>query len=331
MQHLREVLTRLRSGGLHLKSQKCHLLQREVLFPGYVIAANGICPDPAKAATVKHYPPPTDVTKVRQFLGLVSYYKHFIPAFSRIASPLLALTKKDAQIYWLAECQATSEELKQMLTTAPVLAYLQFGPGKCFILETNASTEGLGAILSQEQYDGTTHPIAYASQSVNKHKKNYSISELETLGLVWAACLILSSLSDRPPMHGVYRQCSLPVYRQYSQTIGEVSTLGTHHSGDGLEKPGKANSNADALSRNHGGIGRIGVVNTAGKDGNCTLDLAVVHEMKMGDIMLSQLLEYLSDGTLSSDKNQARRVVLESKLFSVLDGVLHFEGQAQSG
>ena len=99
LQHLREVLTRLRSAGLRLKPKKCHLLQREVLFLGHVIAANGICPDPAKTEMVQHYPSPTDVTKVRQFLGLASYYRRFIPAFSHIAFPLHALTKKDAHFY----------------------------------------------------------------------------------------------------------------------------------------------------------------------------------------------------------------------------------------
>ena len=76
-------------------------------------------------------------------------------------------------------------------------------------------------------------------------------------------------------------------------------------------KPGKTNSNADALSRNPGGVGRIGVVSTASENGNCTPYLAVVREMHMGDAKLSPLLEYLSDGSLPSDENQSRRVVLE--------------------
>ena len=149
-----------------------------------MITADGIHPDPVKTEAVRRYSPPTDVTKVRQFLGLASLYRRFIPAFSRIASPLHALTRKDITLHWSLECQAAFDELKQLLTSAPVLVYPWFGPGKCFILETDASTAGLEAVLSQEQSDGTIHPVVYASRLVDKHEKNYGISELETLGLV---------------------------------------------------------------------------------------------------------------------------------------------------
>lgn len=73
-----------------------------------------------------------------------------------------------------------------MLISALVLVYPRFGPGCSFILETDASTVGLGAVLSQMQHDGTIHPIAYAFRSIDKHERNYDIAELETLGLVWA-------------------------------------------------------------------------------------------------------------------------------------------------
>ena len=91
------------------------------------------------------FPAPHDVTSVRQFIGLTSYYCRFVPNFSSIASPIHALTKKNAVFNWTAECQLAFDHLKQMLITAPILAYPTFGPDAEFILETDASGIGLGA------------------------------------------------------------------------------------------------------------------------------------------------------------------------------------------
>jgi len=184
--HLREVFSRLRSSNLRLKPRKCELIRDRVPFLGHVVSARGIEPDPAKTERIVNYPMPTDVTEVRRFLGLASYYRRFVPKFASVAAPIHALTKKNVPIQWTDECESSFNQLKSALSTSPVLVYPKFGPGQSFILETDASTVGLGAILSQVQEDGTVHPIAYASQSVNKHERNYGVSELETLGLVWA-------------------------------------------------------------------------------------------------------------------------------------------------
>lgn len=188
IRHLREVFSRLHAAFLRLKPKKCGLLRQEVPFLGHVISAQGIHPDPVKTEKVKSYPHPVDATGVRRFLGFASYYRQFVPNFASIAAPLHALTKKNTAFQWARECEEAFMELKKLLTTTPVLAYPKFGPGCSFILETDTSTciVGLGAVLSQTQENGTVHPIAYTSRSVDKHEKNYGISELETLGLVWA-------------------------------------------------------------------------------------------------------------------------------------------------
>ena len=108
---------------------------------------------------------------------------------SYIASPLHALLKKDAIFHWSTECETAFQLLKQALVSAPVLAYPQFSSSNPFILETDASTKGLGAVLSQQQNDGRIHPIAFATRSLTPAEKNYAITELESLGLVWAARL----------------------------------------------------------------------------------------------------------------------------------------------
>lgn len=156
--HLREVFERLRKAGLRLKPKKCHLLRAEVYYLGHVVSSTGIKPDPAKIETVRSYPVPTDVTKVRQFLGLASY-RRFIPRFAQIAHSLHALTKKGAEFQWSSDCQVAFERLKELLISAPVLSYPRFGSEQEFILETDASGHGLGAVLAQQQ-DGQVHPIA---------------------------------------------------------------------------------------------------------------------------------------------------------------------------
>jgi hypothetical protein len=182
--HLREVFNRLRSSNLRLKPRKYELIRDKVPFLGHVVSAQGIEPDPAKTERIKNYPALTDVTEVRRFLGLASYYRRFVPKFASIAAPIHVLTKKNVPFQWTDECESAFNQLKVALSISPVLVYPRFGPGHSFILETDASTVGLGAVLSQMREDGTIHPIAYSSRSVDKHERNYGISELETLGLV---------------------------------------------------------------------------------------------------------------------------------------------------
>ena len=116
--------------------------------------------DPLKTDKVKHFPTPTDPTSVRRFLGLASYYRKFVPRFAAVAVPLHRLTKKDEKFEWSEECETVFCLLKSLLTEAPVLVYPRFGEGEQFLLETDASGIGLGAVLSQKQSDGKYHPVA---------------------------------------------------------------------------------------------------------------------------------------------------------------------------
>ena len=135
--NLRLVLTRIREAGLRLKPTKCKFAQREVVYLGYVVSGAGISPDAEKVKAVQAFPTPLDLKSLRSFLGLASYYRRFIPQFSAIASPLHALTKKNAEFIWSPACEVAFGRLKQLLTDAPVLAFPKFGQE--FRLETDAS------------------------------------------------------------------------------------------------------------------------------------------------------------------------------------------------
>ena len=184
LQHLQYVFERLKKAGLTLKPRKCCFLRKEVIYLDHVISGKGIAPDPAKTQKVHNYPVPTDLTKLRQFIGLASYYRRFIPGFSQVADPLYKLMNKGAVFEWIAACQMAFNRLKQLLTTAPILSYPQFGPDAQFILETDASLFGLGAVLAQKKEDGHVYPVAFASRTLNPQEKNYGITEMETLAVV---------------------------------------------------------------------------------------------------------------------------------------------------
>lgn len=179
-----EVFRRLREAGLHLKPAKCHLAKREVGYLGYKVSNQGITADPSKVESVKEFPIRGNVKQLRSFLGLASYYRRFIPSFSRIAAPLFNLTHKDTEFMWDSQCQDTFDHLKNSLINAPLLVYLDFT--KSFVLETDASGSGLGSVLTQEQENGLTAPIAFASRTLQKHEQHYGATELEALGVVWA-------------------------------------------------------------------------------------------------------------------------------------------------
>jgi hypothetical protein len=122
--------------------------------------------------------------QLRGFIALASYYRRFVKGFSSIAEPLNRLLKKDTPYRWTKDQQEAFKKLKRCLTTLPILAYPDFE--KPFIVFTDASTFALGAILSQKDEQNKERVIAYTSRSLNKHERNYSITELECLAVVWA-------------------------------------------------------------------------------------------------------------------------------------------------
>ena len=121
LQHLRAVFQRLREADLKLKASKCAFFKKHIQYLGHLVSGEGIEPLPEKLEVVKDMPPPTSPKEVRQFLGLVGYYRKFVPKFADIARPLTNLTKQDVKYEWTDRCQKTFEFLKEMLTKEPVL------------------------------------------------------------------------------------------------------------------------------------------------------------------------------------------------------------------
>ena len=187
LHHPSLVLDTVKKADLKLKLPKCKFFRKEVEFLGHLVTTEGLKHNHAHTTAVTEFPTPRNVKEIRQFVGLVSYYRRFIPSFAKIAHPLHALTRKD-------ECQEAFTTLKQKLSSGPVLAYPDFG--KDFVLETDASIRGLGAVLSQKQSDGKLHPIAFASRALSPPEKNYAVTELEPLQWYGPAATTMHTSTD---------------------------------------------------------------------------------------------------------------------------------------
>lgn len=182
---LKALLTRLRSASLTANLKKCKFGSDNITFLGHKVSPDGLHTDPEKIQAVSEFPKPVDVPSLRSFLGLAGYYRSFIGQFSSIAAPLNLLLKKDTPWSWSSVQQEAYTTLKQALVSAPVLRLPDFT--RPFELHTDgACTAGLGVILCQrDPKNNRAYAIAYASRSLSSAERNYGVSEVEALAIVF--------------------------------------------------------------------------------------------------------------------------------------------------
>ena len=176
------VFEHLRKAGLKLQPSKCAFCRKQVAFVGHILSTDGITTDPAKTEKVAKWREPTSRREDQQFLGLANYYRRFVQDFAKIAKPLHRLTKKTARFVWTQECQKAFEELRSRLISAPILAFPDYE--KEFIVDTDASNDGIGAVLSQIQEDGNEKVITCASRVLSKPEWQYCVTRRELLAVV---------------------------------------------------------------------------------------------------------------------------------------------------
>jgi hypothetical protein len=177
--HLRLVLQELHDNQLYAKFSKCDFWLKEVAFLGHIITNGGIKVVPGKISVILNWKQSTDVSKIKSFLGLAGYYRRFIEGFSKIVKPLTSLLEKGKEFKWDEACQKCFEELKERLTTAPVLIMPDIHKG--FDVYCDASHLGLGCVLMQEG-----KVIAYALRQLRKHEKNCPSHDLELAAVLHA-------------------------------------------------------------------------------------------------------------------------------------------------
>ena len=181
---LEAVFDRLMKAGLKLSPKKCSLFRREVKFLGHIVSSLGLTMDPDKVKAVQEWPVPGSVNDVRRFLGLCSYYRRFIDRFTDIARPLYQCTEGGTRVFtWSLEAENAFQQLKQALISAPLLCYPT--QEDHFVLDTDASGYGVGAVLSQVQM-GEERVIAYYSQVLSRPERQYCTTRRELLAVVKA-------------------------------------------------------------------------------------------------------------------------------------------------
>lgn len=246
--NLIQVFERMRKYNLKLNPQKCNFLQPEVTYLGHLFTSNGIKTDPSKYLVVKNYPTPKNADETRRFVAFCNYYRRFIQNFAFIAKPLNNLLKKGMEFEWSNDCNNAFQTLKEKLINPPILQYPDFS--KTFILTTDASNFALGAVLSQGEL-GQDLPICFASRALIKSELNKPIIEKELLAIYWGITYYRSYLygrkflvvTDHRPLISLFN------HKNPSSKLTRIRTELSDYDFQIIFKPGKYNTNADALSR----------------------------------------------------------------------------------
>jgi hypothetical protein len=245
LQHLKITLNVLANNQLVANRKKCAFAQLKVEYLGHVISLEGVAMDPSKVECVHQWPTPKNVKGVRGFLGLTGYYCKFIRGYGKLAKPLTELTKKEG-FKWEDREQEAFDKLKHHITTAPVLALPDFNQE--FVIESDASGNGLGAILLQQG-----RPIAYFSKALGDRNLTKSAYEKELMAVAlsiqhWRPYLLgrkFTVCTDQKSL----KQLLLQRITTMDQQNWAAKLLGYQF--EIVYKPGLENKGADALSRMH--------------------------------------------------------------------------------
>ena len=180
LKHLELIFQRLREVDLKLKMEKCSFLKKYIQYLGHIVSGDGIKPVPEKLSSIQQMLRTYTPKEVKQFLGLVGYYRKFIPRYADIARPLNALTRKDTEFVWNDVCQKSFDLLKAMVSEEPILVYPD--PSKPYVLFTDASKYAWSCVLTQEY----THEIdgKQLKYYIPFHISLAYLKEVNSIGLV---------------------------------------------------------------------------------------------------------------------------------------------------
>lgn len=244
VEHLKLVFSALRRNSLYVRKEKCEFCQQEIMFLGHKVSKGQIRMDERKVQAILEWAAPTKVSELRSFLGLANYYRRFIEGYSKKASPLSDLLKKDKQWEWTQDCQDAFDGIKCAVTSEPVLRLPDFELP--FEVHTDASDRAIGGVLVQEG-----HPIAFESRKLKEAEQRYSAHEKEMAAVVhcleiWRHYLLGTRfvvVTDNVANTYFKTQKKLtPKQARWQEFLAEFDF-------NWLHRPGSQNQVADALSR----------------------------------------------------------------------------------
>ena len=199
--HIKEIFRRLEAADLKMKRSKCDFFKKHIHYLGHLISADGIRPLKDKLDTIHDMPAPRNSKEVKQFLGLVGYYRKFVPRFAALSRPLTKLTCKDKVFKWTHECRKAFNALKESLCEQPILKYADTNKG--YTLYTDASKYGWAGMLTQvhtTEIEGKTvttdHPVAYVSGLFRGSQLNWAALTKEAYAIYMSVKKLSFYLTD---------------------------------------------------------------------------------------------------------------------------------------
>jgi transposase InsO family protein len=249
IEHLRLVISLLSEHNLRLRLSKCNFGCTQLLMLGHVLRGDSRLPDPAKISALYDYDVPETGRQVMAYLGFINYLRDYIPFYSTIAAPLERLRKvEDVRAVWDGDCQRSFDAFRAVLSSPPLVQFPL--DGVQYVVATDASQVGIGAILYQEVRDARRY-IAFASKSLNRSQLNYSATKRELLALVYALQRFrqylfgthFRLLTDHRSLTFIHTQ------RKASYVIADWMDVIYDYSFDVVHCPGALNVLPDSLSR----------------------------------------------------------------------------------
>ena len=249
--YLDKVLSAIEKAGLKLNPAKCSIAQDSVTCLGHRLSKDGVAPDPANISKIRAWEPPANARKLKTFLGLTGYYRHFVRDYSKIAQPLTELTRDDAEWVWTEAHQSAFEELKKILTSDQVMNYPDFT--KPFTIKSDASLGAIGYVLTQK-IDGKEKVISYGSKKLSDTQRRWSTYDREYFALL-CAVRANSHYLRHAPFTAVTDHRPLLAWRKVDSKKDPTGRrtrwaieLDTYEF-ELIYKQGKIHADADALSR----------------------------------------------------------------------------------
>lgn len=248
--HLSQLLEAIKREGFRLKFTKCRFATNSVKYLGHIIQDNTVRPVRDNLISIRDFPTPRNQKNIRQLLGKINFYREYIPNSSIILEPLHNLLRKNQQFLWSKDCQEAFEKIKQLLCTQPILEI--FDQSLPINIYTDASLEGIGAVLKQIQPNKKEKPVAYFSKKLNEVQKKKKAIYLECLAIkeaikywhYWLIGKYFTVYSDHKPLE------NLNIKSRVDEELGELSYYLSQYNFEIKYAPGKDNLEADCLSRN---------------------------------------------------------------------------------